>query len=71
MAVHQRDTQTVHRRGASRISAIGAQREFCRAWPNQETVVMQGSHFMQEEAPDEVGEATARFVAKVLAGQIA
>jgi len=50
---------------------IGAQREFCRAWPNQETVVVQGSHFLQEEAPDEVGEATARFVAKVLAGQIA
>jgi haloalkane dehalogenase len=50
---------------------IGAQREFCRAWPNQETVVVQGSHFPQEEAPDEVGEATARFVAKVLAGQIA
>jgi haloalkane dehalogenase len=50
---------------------IGAQREFCRAWPNQETVVVQGSHFLQEEAPDEVGEATARLVAKVLAGQIA
>jgi haloalkane dehalogenase len=50
---------------------IGAQREFCRAWPNQETVVVQGSHFLQEEAPNEVGEATARFVAKVLAGQIA
>jgi haloalkane dehalogenase len=50
---------------------IGAQREFCRAWPNQETVVVQGSHFLQEEAPDEVGEATSRFVAKVLAGQIA
>ena len=50
---------------------IGAQREFCRAWPNQETVVVQGSQFLQEEAPDEVGEATGRFVAKVLAGQIA
>jgi haloalkane dehalogenase len=49
---------------------IGAQREFCRAWPNQETVVVKGSHFLQEEAPAEVGEATARFVSKVLAGQI-
>lgn len=48
---------------------IGAQREFCRAWPNQETVVVKGSHFLQEEAPQEVGEATARFVSKVLAGQ--
>lgn len=42
---------------------IGAQREFCRAWPNQQTVMVQGAHFLQEEAPAEVGEATARFVA--------
>jgi haloalkane dehalogenase len=49
---------------------IGAQREFCRAWPNQQTVTVQGAHFLQEDAPEEVGEATARFVAKVLAGQI-
>jgi haloalkane dehalogenase len=49
---------------------IGAQREFCRAWPNQQTVTVRGSHFLQEDAPDAVGEATARFVAKVLAGQI-
>ena len=46
---------------------IGAQREFCRAWPHQETVLVKGSHFLQEEAPDAVGEAAARFVAKVLA----
>ena len=32
---------------------------------------VQGSHFLQEDAPDEVAEAIARFVAKVLAGQIA
>lgn len=49
---------------------IGAQREFCRAWPNQEQVIIKGAHFLQEEAPDEVAEAIARFVAKVLAGQI-
>jgi haloalkane dehalogenase len=49
---------------------IGAQREFCRAWPNQEQVTIKGAHFLQEEAPDEVGEAIARFVAKALAGQI-
>jgi haloalkane dehalogenase len=50
---------------------IGAQREFCRTWPNQETVTVKAAHFLQEEAPEAVGEATARFVAKVLAGQIA
>src|SRR5689334_1301934 len=49
---------------------IGAQREFCRAWPNQETVLIKGAHFLQEEAPHEVGQATARFVSKVLAGHI-
>jgi haloalkane dehalogenase len=48
---------------------IGAQREFCRSWPNQQTVTVQGAHFLQEEAPQAVGEATARFVAQVLAGQ--
>jgi len=46
---------------------IGAQREFCRAWPNQQTVQVQGSHFLQEEDPEAVGTATARFVAEVLA----
>jgi haloalkane dehalogenase len=49
---------------------IGAQREFCRSWPNQEQVTIKGAHFLQEEAPDEVGKAIARFVAKVLAGQV-
>jgi len=50
---------------------IGAQREFCRSWPNQQRVLVQGAHFLQEEAPHAVGEAAARFVSKVLAGQIA
>lgn len=49
---------------------IGAQREFCRAWPNQQTVMVQGAHFVQEESPAEVGQAAANFVAKVLAGQL-
>jgi haloalkane dehalogenase len=49
---------------------IGSQREFCRAWPNQETALVKGAHFVQEEAPDEVGRATASFVSKVLARQI-
>ncbi len=49
---------------------IGAQREFCRSWPNQQTVTVKGAHFLQEEAPHEVGDAAARFVSKVLARQI-
>jgi haloalkane dehalogenase len=50
---------------------IGKQREFCRAWPNQQTITVRGAHFLQEEAPQLIGETTARFVAQVLAGQVA
>ncbi len=49
---------------------IGAQREFCRSWPNQQEVTVAGAHFLQEDSPKEVREAIAHFVAKVLAGQI-
>jgi haloalkane dehalogenase len=49
---------------------IGAQREFCRTWPNQQEITVKGAHFLQEDSPTEVGEATARFIAKVLAGQL-
>jgi len=49
---------------------IGAQREFCRSWPNQTRVTVSGSHFLQEDSPEAVGSACASFVAKVLAGQI-
>jgi haloalkane dehalogenase len=50
---------------------IGPQREFCRTWPNQHTVTIEGAHFLQEERPDEFAQATVRFVAKVLSRQIA
>jgi haloalkane dehalogenase len=50
---------------------IGAQRDFCRAWPNQEQITIKGAHFLQEEAPDEVGDAIAKYIAKVLVGQVA
>ena len=49
---------------------IGPQREFCRAWPNQQEVT-EGAHFLPEDSPAEVGDAIARFVAKVLARQLA
>ena len=41
---------------------VGAQREFCRAWPAQREVTVAGSHFLQEDAPDEIGRAVAGFV---------
>ena len=41
---------------------VGAQREFCRRWPNQTEVTVPGRHFVQEDAPAEIGQAIARFV---------
>ena len=38
---------------------IGAQREFCRQWPNQREVTVKGSHFIQEDSPHEIGRAIA------------
>ncbi|HEY1851938.1 MAG TPA: haloalkane dehalogenase [Candidatus Binataceae bacterium] len=38
---------------------IGAQREFCRGWPNQREVTVNGSHFIQEDSPHEIGDAIA------------
>jgi hypothetical protein len=33
---------------------IGALREFCRAWPNQSAVTVNGAHFLPEDSPEEV-----------------
>jgi haloalkane dehalogenase len=49
---------------------IGAQREYCRSWPNQQEVTVNGAHFLQEDSPCEVADAIGRFVAEVLAGKI-
>ena len=42
---------------------IGAQREFCRTWPNQAEVTVKGTHFIQEDSPDDIGAALKTFVA--------
>ncbi len=41
---------------------IGKQREFCRTWPNQEEMTVKGLHFIQEDAPGEIGRAVAAFL---------
>lgn len=41
---------------------IGAQREFCRSWPNQREVTVAGAHFIQEDSPIEIGQAIADWV---------
>jgi haloalkane dehalogenase len=44
---------------------VGPQREFCRAWPNQQEVTVPGTHFVQEDSPDEIGQAIAAFVQRI------
>jgi len=41
---------------------VGEQREFCRTWPNQAEVTVPGIHFIQEDAPLEIGAAIAAFI---------
>lgn len=41
---------------------VGKSLDFCRGWPNQTTVTLPGIHFPQEDSPDAIGRALARFV---------
>lgn len=41
---------------------VGPQREFCRGWPNQIEVMVSGSHFIQEDSPDEIGAALGQWI---------
>lgn len=41
---------------------VGAARDFCRQWPNQREVTVKGSHFIQEDAPDAIGQAVADWL---------
>lgn len=43
----------------------GAQREFCRQFPNQEEVTVAGNHFLQEDSPHEIGQAIAGWLRKI------
>ena len=43
----------------------GSQREFCRTWRNQTEITARGSHFVQEDSPDEIGAAIADWLAGV------
>ncbi len=42
---------------------IGPQRAFCRTWPNQKEMTVKGTHFIQEDAPVEIGQAIAVLLA--------
>ena len=41
---------------------IGAQREFCLGWKNQTVATVKGSHFIQEDSPDEIAAALKEWV---------
>lgn len=41
----------------------GALRDFVRTWPNLTEVQVAGSHFIQEDSPDEIGEALSGWIA--------
>jgi haloalkane dehalogenase len=41
---------------------IKASRDFCRQWKNQTEVTVAGSHFIQEDSPDEIGQAIADWL---------
>jgi haloalkane dehalogenase len=47
---------------------VGRQREFCRRWPNQTELTIKGLHFVQEDSPDEIGQAVAAFVRRLRGG---
>jgi haloalkane dehalogenase len=44
------------------LLAGGANRDFVRGWPAQAEVTVAGIHFLQEDAPDEIGRAIAGWM---------
>ncbi len=44
---------------------VGRARDFCRTWSNQEETTVPGLHFVQEDSPDEIGQAIAKFIQKL------
>jgi haloalkane dehalogenase len=41
---------------------VGALRDFCRSWKNQQEVTLSGKHFLQEDSPHEIGRAIAQWL---------
>jgi haloalkane dehalogenase len=44
------------------VVMTGRSRDFARTWKNQTEVTVKGSHCIQEDSPDEIGSAIARFL---------
>ena len=43
----------------------GEQRDFCRTWHNQREVTVKGVHFIQEDSPDEIGQAIVQWLGDI------
>ncbi|MGI8586330.1 MAG: haloalkane dehalogenase [Chloroflexia bacterium] len=56
--------------GEPGLSLTGARREFCRTWPAQTEVTVPGLHFLPEDAPDEIGQAIAVWLAPPAGGAV-
>ena len=48
--------------GQPGAALVGSLRDFCRTWPAQVEVTVDGLHFLQEDSPDEIGEAVATWL---------
>jgi haloalkane dehalogenase len=44
--------------------------QFCRSWPNTTEVTVRGLHFIQEDSPDEIGEALATWYTSLQASVV-
>ena len=44
------------------ILSEGPSRDFCRTWAHQSEVTVKGVHFIQEDSPDEIGQAIADWL---------
>ena len=47
---------------------VGAQREFCRRWPNQTEVTVAGRHYVQEDSAKEIAAAVASWYQTIQPG---
>jgi haloalkane dehalogenase len=48
-------------------ATVGRARDFCRTWANQREVTVPGIHFIQEDAPAEIGTALRHFLKDLMA----
>ena len=45
----------------------GPQRDFCRSWARQTEITVKGTHFIQEDSPDEIGQAIVGWLESITA----